>query len=77
MLKLILIFLIECVRDILIIYRGKHMKCSNPNNLNGITKDKGEAINLLMQALERAEERADKEGWIDAEDLEKELDIRK
>lgn len=32
-----------------------------------------QAIALLMIDLKRAEERADKEGWIDADDLEREL----
>ena len=32
-----------------------------------------QAVALLMMDLMRAEERADKEGWIDAADLEKEL----
>ena len=34
-----------------------------------------QAIALLMMDLKRAEKRADKEGWIDAEDLEKELGV--
>lgn len=32
-------------------------------------------IAMLMMDLKRAEERADKEGWIDADDLEKELGV--
>ena len=34
-----------------------------------------QAIALLMIDLKRAEERADKEGWIDADDLERELGV--
>ena len=34
-----------------------------------------QAVALLMMDLKRAEERADKEGWIDADDLEKELGV--
>lgn len=34
-----------------------------------------ENISNLMADLQRAEERADKEGWIDADDLEKELNV--
>ena len=34
-----------------------------------------QAIALLMMDLKRAEKRAGKEGWIDAEDLEKELGV--
>ena len=32
-------------------------------------------INMLMLDLKRAEERAEVEGWIDADDLEKELGV--
>ena len=32
-----------------------------------------QAVALLMMDLKRADERADKEGWIDADDLEREL----
>ena len=34
-----------------------------------------QAVALFMMDLKRAEERADKEGWIDADDLEKELGV--
>ena len=34
---------------------------------------KEQALAMLMLDLKRAEERAEKEGWIDADDLEKEL----
>ena len=34
-----------------------------------------QAIALLMMDLKRAEERADREGWIDANDLAKELGV--
>ena len=34
-----------------------------------------QAIAILMKELERAEERADKEGWIDADELERELGV--
>ena len=34
-----------------------------------------QAVALLMMDLKRAEERADKEGWIDADDLERELGV--
>ena len=34
-----------------------------------------QAIALLMMDLKRAEERADKEGWIDAEEIERELGV--
>ena len=34
-----------------------------------------QAIALLMMDLKRAEERADREGWIDADDLAKELGV--
>ena len=34
-----------------------------------------QAIAILMRDLERAEERADKEGWIEAAELEKELGV--
>ena len=34
-----------------------------------------QAVALLMMDLKRAEERADKEGWIEADDLEKELGV--
>ena len=34
-----------------------------------------QAVALLMMDLKRTEERADKEGWIDADDLEKELGV--
>ena len=45
-----------------------------------VTKNSKEALReqalaLVMMDLKRAEERADKEGWIDAEDLEKELGV--
>lgn len=36
---------------------------------------KGQAIAMLMLDLKRAEERADTEGWIAADDLEKELGV--
>ena len=36
-----------------------------------------QAIAMLMMDLKRSEERADREGWIDADDLEKELGARK
>lgn len=36
---------------------------------------KEQALAMLMLDLKRAEERAEKEGWIDAEDLEKELGV--
>lgn len=36
-----------------------------------------QAIALLMLDLKKSEERADKEGWIDADDLEKELGVLK
>lgn len=36
---------------------------------------KEQALAMLMLDLKRAEERAEKKGWIDAEDLEKELGI--
>ena len=32
-----------------------------------------QAVAILMMDLKKAEERADKEGWIDADDLEREL----
>ena len=34
-----------------------------------------QAIAILMMDLKRAEERADKEGWIEADELEKELGV--
>ena len=34
-----------------------------------------QALAMVMMDLKRAEERADKEGWIDAEDLERELGV--
>ena len=34
-----------------------------------------QAVTLLMMDLKRAEERADKEDWIDVDDLEKEIEI--
>ena len=34
-----------------------------------------QAVALLMMDLKRAEERADKEGWIDADVLEKEFGV--
>ena len=34
-----------------------------------------QAIAMLMMDLKRAEERADKEGWVDADELEKELGV--
>ena len=34
-----------------------------------------QAIAMLMMDLKRAEERADKEGWIDADELERELGV--
>lgn len=34
-----------------------------------------QAVALLMKDLKRAEERANKEGWIDADDLERELGV--
>lgn len=36
---------------------------------------KEQALAMLMMDLRRAEERADKEGWIDAVDLERELGV--
>lgn len=36
---------------------------------------KEQAVAMLMLDLKRAEERAEKEGWIDADDLEKELGV--
>ena len=35
-----------------------------------------QAIAMLMMDLKRAEERADQEGWIDADDLERELGVQ-
>ena len=55
-----------------------------PDNVEGlpflVTQNSKEALReqavaLLMMDLKRAEERADKEGWIDADDLEKELGV--
>lgn len=45
-----------------------------------VTKNSKEALReqalaILMLDLKRAEERAEKEGWIDAENLEKELEV--
>jgi vacuolar-type H+-ATPase subunit I/STV1 len=34
-----------------------------------------QAVAMLMLDLKRAEERADAEGWIDADDLERELGV--
>ena len=34
-----------------------------------------QALAMVMMDLKRAEERADKEGWIDAEELERELGV--
>ena len=34
-----------------------------------------QSLAMLMLDLKRAEERADKEGWIDADDLERELGV--
>jgi len=34
-----------------------------------------QAVAMLMMDLKRAEERAEKEGWIDAEELEAELGV--
>lgn len=34
-----------------------------------------QAIAMLMMDLKRAEERADREGWVDADDLERELGV--
>ena len=36
---------------------------------------KEQSIAMLMLDLKRAEERADVEGWIDADDLERELGV--
>lgn len=36
---------------------------------------KEQALAMLLMDLKRAEERADKEGWISAEDLERELGV--
>ena len=36
---------------------------------------KEQALAMLLMDLKRAEERADREGWISAEDLEKELGV--
>ena len=36
---------------------------------------KEQSIAMLMLDLKRAEERADAEGWVDADDLEKELGV--
>lgn len=36
---------------------------------------KEQVIAMLMMDLRRAEERADREGWIDADDLERELGV--
>lgn len=36
---------------------------------------KEQALAMLLMDLKRAEERADKEGWISAEELEKELGV--
>lgn len=36
---------------------------------------KEQSLAMLMLDLKRAEERAEKEGWIDADDLEKELGV--
>ena len=44
----------------------------NKNNKESL---QGEAIVMLMMDLKRAEERADKEGWVDEEDLKKELGL--
>lgn len=38
-------------------------------NKEQVSKDK--IVDMLMKDLVRAEERADKEGWIEADDLEK------
>lgn len=45
-----------------------------------VTKNSREALKeqayvMLMMDLKRAEERAEKEGWIDADELEKELGV--
>jgi len=34
-----------------------------------------QAVAMLMMNLKRVEERADKESWIDADDLEKEMGV--
>jgi hypothetical protein len=34
-----------------------------------------QALTMLLMDLRRAEERANKEGWIDADDLERELGV--
>lgn len=34
-----------------------------------------QALTMLLMDLRRAEERADREGWIDADDLERELGV--
>ena len=44
----------------------------NKNNKESL---QGEAIVMLMMDLKRAEERADKEGWVDEDDLKKELGL--
>lgn len=36
---------------------------------------KEQALAMLMMDLRRAEEKADREGWIDADDLERELGV--
>lgn len=42
---------------------------------NGKEALRQQAIAMLMMDLKSAEERADKEGWVDADDLEKELGV--
>lgn len=42
---------------------------------NSKTALREQALAMLMLDLKRAEERADKEGWIDADDLERELGV--
>ncbi|MBQ7076584.1 MAG: prevent-host-death protein [Lachnospiraceae bacterium] len=37
--------------------------------------DKYKAAYILLNRLQKAEERADKEGWIDSEELERELGV--
>ncbi len=42
---------------------------------NGKEALREQAVAMLMLDLKRAEERADAEGWIDADDLERELGV--
>ncbi|MBQ8913340.1 MAG: hypothetical protein IJ054_04765 [Lachnospiraceae bacterium] len=45
------------------------------DNLNVTTTLKEQSLAILINDLKQAEERANTEGWVDADDLEKELEV--